>query len=105
MPTGTYTGRLSFNPDTLYHTDPDGNHVVTDDAGQTWRYATDADTPHNDRYHQQAKAIQPTADASLPGQEHHLEVQPGDAHFAGLTFHDDTVAHLQTSHTDAWKEQ
>jgi hypothetical protein len=115
-----YTGRLAFDPDTCFHVDPDGEPVVTDDGGQTWRYATDEDTSHNDRYEERVVAIDSTANKLeelayehgiekatelLEEQEpHHFEVQPDDDHFLRVKQEQDPVAESVTSHTDAWKD-
>lgn len=120
-PSGVYSGRLSFDPDTLFHTDPDGNPVVTEDGGKTWRYATESDPSHFDRYHQNFVAIDSTANklAELQmehGREkaeelmreqhpHHYEVQPDDPHFAGVRSESDVKSPKLTGHTDAWSDQ
>jgi hypothetical protein len=111
-----YTGRLAFDPETGYHTDPEGVPVVTDDAGATWRYADESDTPHNDRYQQAVAVIDGTANKLLElqlehGREkaaelvepHHFDVQPDDAHFDGIRFDPDHVAETITSHTEAYQ--
>lgn len=115
-----YVGRLAFDSDTEFHVDPDGKPVVTDDQGLTWRYATDADTSHNARYQEQAVAVDSTPNVMLELQlehgrvkaeeimreqhPHHFEVQPDDAHAAGVKTDPDPVAETITSHTEAWSE-
>lgn len=101
---GTYTGRLAFDPDTLFHVDPDGRRVVTLDGGMTWRYARRSDVSHNARYQRRLLVVDGTANAATP-EPHHYQVQPDDPHAAGLLTHPDVEAAVQTSHTDAWKEQ
>lgn len=137
-----YSGRLAFDPDTGFHTEMvegtvnvpvqlddgtwgnetqtalvPGKPVVTDDDGKTWRYATDADTPHNDRYATAPLTIDGTANKLLELQlehgrvkaeeimreedPHHFEVQPDDPHFDGIRSDPDHVAETITSHTEA----
>jgi hypothetical protein len=139
----SYTGRLAFDPETGFHTEMvtgkvnvpvqledgtwgnaveetlvPGKPVVTDDDGATWRYATDEDTPHNERYQQAVAAVDSTANLELElqlehgrekaeqilreDQPHHFEVQPGDPHFGGIRSDPDHVAETVTSHTEAY---
>lgn len=138
-----YTGRLAFDGVTGFHramvegtvnvpvenedgtwgnevqkTLVPGDPVVTDDEGKTWRYATDADTPHNDRYQQSVAGVDSTANhlAELQlehgrekadeimraEQPHHFELQPDDPHFGGLRSDPDHLAETVTSHTEAY---
>lgn len=112
---GAYTGRLAFDPDTEFHTDPDGKPVVTDDEGKSWRYATKADSSHNARYRLQTLVVDSTANqfaelayehgaekAAELVDQHHFQVQPDDAHFGGVRSDPDTVAETVTSHTEAY---
>lgn len=101
---GSYTGRLTFDPDSLFHTDPRGRRVVTDDAGLTWRYARRSDLSHNGRYQRALRPVDTTANAADP-EPHHFEVQEADPHFAGPLAATDAEAPTLTSHTDAWKER
>lgn len=124
-PRGAYTGRLTFDPDTGFHTDPDGHNVVTDDAGRTWRYATKTDTSHNARYSQRVVGVDTTPNlwtqiAVEHGsgiantrvqmeQPHHFAVQPIDDHYDSaapsltrLKFDPDEVAATLMSHTEAY---
>jgi hypothetical protein len=114
----TYTGRLSFDPETEFHTDPDGKQVVTDDGGKTWRYAKDGDTPHNHRYSERSLTVDGTANVLLElqlehGREkanelmleqhpHHFDVQSDDAHADGVKHDPDAIAETITSHTEAY---
>ena len=111
-----YSGRLAFDPDTGFHTDPDGKPVMTEDEGKTWRYATDADLPHNDRYQQRVLTVDSTANQLMElqlehGREkaaelvdaHHFEVQPDDEHFTGVRSDPDPVAETITGHTEAYQ--
>lgn len=113
-----YVGRLAFDPDTEFHVDPDGKPVVTDDAGVTWRYATDKDSSHNARFQQQALAVDGTPNVLFELQlehgrvkaeeimreqhPHHFEVQPDDDHAGGVKTDPDDVAETITSHTASW---
>lgn len=117
---GVYTGRLAFNPDTGYHMDDRGRHVVTHDGGRTWRYAKRSDLSHQGRYEQQKVTVESTHNFHLsvlgghgPDEAerrtrvehpHHYEVQDGDPHKDGLKHDPDAIAPFVTSHTDAWKE-
>jgi hypothetical protein len=76
---------LAFDQDTLFHIDPQGRKVVTDDAGLTWRYAKRGDPSHSERYGARVAVV----DASTEAEPHHFEVQPDDALFNGLVFHSD----------------
>lgn len=120
---GPYTGRLAFDPDTGFHTDPQGRKVVTDDHGRTWRYAEKLDPSHNARYQQQVAVIDTTANefaelefrhgpdvAARMVSAHHFEAQLDDAHFdhaapgkTKIKFDPDVVAATVTSHTDAYR--
>lgn len=100
---GSYTGRLTFDPDTGFHTDAKGRKVVTLDGGKSWRYARHSDTSHQARYQRQTVVVDATANAVEP-EPHHFEVQPGDPHAAGVKSAPDVEAAAVTSHTDAWKE-
>lgn len=138
-----YTGRLAFDPETGFHTEMvegnvnvpvqredgtwenavvptlvPGKRVVTEDGGQTWRYAVAADASHNDRYGERALTVDGTANKLLElqlehgrakaeeimraEQPHHFEVQPDDPHFDGLRSDPDHVAETVTSHTGAY---
>lgn len=112
---GAYVGRLAFDPDTELHIDPDGKPIVTDDGGKTWRYATDDDASHNDRYGETVITVDSTANqlAALSyehGAEraaglveaHHFEVQPEDPHFDRVRFDPDAKAAKITGHTEAY---
>jgi hypothetical protein len=112
----TYTGRLAFDPETGFHTDPDGAPVVTVDEGKSWRYAVDSDTPHNDRYQERIAVVDSTANqlaelqlehgrdkAAELVEPHHFEVQPDDEHFGGVRFDPDTKAETITGHTEAYQ--
>jgi hypothetical protein len=109
-----YAGRLAFDPETNFHVDPDGNRVVTDDAGATWRYATDADASHVERYQTSVANVDSTANdvarflieggTEADAQEkwpHHYGVQPDDPHFDGLVFNPDATAPDASSSTQA----
>lgn len=96
-----YSGRLSFDPDSNFHTDLEGNPVVTLDGGKTWFYAVASDTSHYDRYHQQHLTVRGTNWEEEP-EAHHFAVQPDDAHVDGLKFSPDTFAVKETGHTEAW---
>lgn len=113
--TKPYSGRLAFDPDSGFHIDPDGQRVVTDDEGKTWRYATKGDTSHNTRYHRRFATVDSTANrlmeltlehgharAAELVDAHHFDVQPDDAHFDGIKHDPDDVAETITSHTEAW---
>jgi hypothetical protein len=113
-----YAGRLAFDPDSGFHIDPEGNRLVTDDGGKSWRYATEADSPHNHRYQKKLQVVDSTANKLLElqlehGREkaeelmreqhpHHFDVQPDDAHFDGVLSDPDHIAETITSHTDAY---
>ena len=113
-----YDGRLAFDPETGFHLSEDGDPVVTDDAGKTWRYAEEGDPSHLERYHERHAAVDSTANRLLElqlehGREkaaelmrdehpHHFEVQPDDPHADGLKSDPDHVAAKVTSHTGAW---
>ncbi len=113
-----YAGRLAFDPETEFHTDPDGKPVVTDDGGKTWRYAVEADTSHNHRYEERVLGVDGTANTLLElqlehgrekaeellreQQPHHFDVQPDDAHVDGVRHDPDPVAETITSHTEAY---
>lgn len=111
---GEYHGRLTFDPENNFHTDDDGNTVVTEDGGKTWRYASDDDDSHFDRYHQQFAGVDGTANrlAELSyehgreraeemlreEQPHHFEPQEGDPHFAaGARSESGVVTHTRTT--------
>lgn len=100
-PSGAYSGRLAFDPDTLFHTDPEGNPVVTDDGGKTWRYATSKDESHNKRYHGVFKVVNTTANAAEP-EPHHFQPSPADPHYGSVQFLPDHEAETATGHTEAW---
>lgn len=131
-PTGTYTGRFEYNPDTHMHEDGNGNPVVSEDDGKTWRYASEDDLSHFDRYHERFAEMETTdytllklavkhgkdkAEEIMRAEHpHHFEVQPDDAHYEeGATNDKDEVTHTRTKsipnsrsatvtgHTDAWK--
>ena len=118
---GPYSGRLAYDSDTDFHVDPEGVPVVTEDGGRTWRYATDGDASHYDRYHEQFVGVDPTAnklgelqlehgreraEALMAEEEpHHYETQPDDPHFAGVRLLHDSTAPVQTGHTEAWTNE
>lgn len=100
---GAYHGRLAFDPYTEFHTDPKGRRVVTDDEGKTWRYAGFGATSHNARYHKgEVHVVAPTTqeafEAGDAAHAHHEVWEPGPLHL-------DAIAPVQTSHTEAFKEQ
>ncbi len=126
-----YHGRLAFDPDTDFHIDPEGKPVVTFDDGVTWFYATDGDTSHAARHHQQTLVVDGTQIQLIElqlehGREkaeqlmkelhpHHYDPLPDDPHYvkgakdeAGkvhntrIKFSPDHVAETETSHTAAW---
>lgn len=122
-PTGAYSGRLSFeadhdSPHYGFHTDLDGNPVVTEDEGKTWRYAEEGDPSHFERYHQRFATVDGTANRLLElqlehgrekaeelmreEQPHHFEVQSDDPHFDGVLSDPDHIAEKITGHTEAW---
>ena len=117
----SYSGRLAFDPDTHFHVAEDGRPVVTEDGGKSWRYAEDGDPSHYDRYHQQFAQVDTTANQLgelqlehgrveaerllREQQPHHFEVQPDDAHFAGVRADPDHVAETITGHTEAWRDE
>jgi hypothetical protein len=126
-PSGTYSGRLAFDPETDFHTDPDGNPVVTEDGGKTWRYATDDDVSHVEQYHERFATVDSTdnrlaelmvehgrdrANEIMRGTDpHHFEVQPGDDHHDADARNKTKLASLPrkkagttTGHTEAWKD-
>lgn len=99
---GAYTGRLAFDPDSLFHTDKQGRRLVTVDEGKSWRYAKLGATSHNARYQTGvAHVVTPTTaeafEAGDPAHAHHEMIGPGPSH-------PDVIAPVQTSHTDAFKE-
>jgi len=110
-PSGAYSGRLAFGDDD-FHVDPDGNRVVTDDGGKTWRYATDDDVSHFDRYHERFVTVESTANQLaelsvelgreqaelqlLEAQPHHFRETADD-----IAHHSDAHAETLTSHTEA----
>ncbi len=109
-----YVGRLAFDPETNFHVDPDGRRVVTDDGGATWRYATDQDTSHVERYQTAVLNVDSTANdvarflieggTTAEARErwpHHYEVHPDDPHAGGIVFHPDVKAPTQASCTQA----
>lgn len=112
MPTGEYHGRLAFGEDG-FHVDPDGNRVVTDDGGKTWRYAKKDDPSHLERYHERFVPFDSTAnhmaDLALEhGRERAEEIMREEHphHFSepvpgGLIHHPDDEAETMTSHTEA----
>jgi hypothetical protein len=71
--------------------------VVSDDGGETWRYATDEDESHFDSYHQRFAVVDTTDNAlarlsfehgQAKAEEimrkenpHHFEIQPDDPHY------------------------
>lgn len=64
---------------------------------------------HNDRHHENFAVIDGTTDENEAGQEHHLVVQPDDAHYDGeaenstrLRFDPDSTAAKITGHTAAY---
>jgi hypothetical protein len=111
-PTGEYSGRLEFNPDTGFHEDGEGNSVVTRDEGKTWHYATDEDVSHIARYSKRFLNVDTTANAvvGLTEEEaraqhpHHFEPTDDDPHKDGLLHDPDIVAEKITSHTEAYKD-
>lgn len=111
-----YKGRLAFDPESGFHVTPKGKRVVTDDEGQTWRYATGEDPSHIDRYQQRFVPVDSTAnefarltaehgpvEAAKRIDQHHFEVQPDDEHADGIRFDGDHIAAKVTGHTEAWK--
>src|SRR5512146_2181544 len=97
-PRGEYSGRLAFDSASGFHLDPDGNKVVTEDGGKSWRYAKRRDKSHLERYSKNVISFRGTNLEEHP-EPHHHEVQPEDPHFGGLIFDPDPVAHAITSHT------
>lgn len=120
-----YSGRLTFDPETDFHTDLEGRKVVTEDGGLSWRYAEDGDPSHNARYQRNVLSVDttPTVLARLTvehgpviaekkmrdEQPHHYEVQTDDQHYdlvaRDLTrpkFDPDVEAETITGHTDAY---
>lgn len=110
-----YTGRLAFDPETEFHIGEDGEPVVTDDDGATWRYAEEADTSHNARYQTGVAAVDSTENqlarlayehgieaANGMVDPHHFEVQPDDPHFSGVKSDPDDKAATITGHTEAY---
>lgn len=94
---GPYAGRLAFDPDSGFHVSVDGRRVVTDDHGQTWRYATGDDVSHISRYERNVLIVQGTTDED----PHHQLPAPDDAHydaaapgFTRPTEDEDHVGHL-----------
>jgi hypothetical protein len=98
-----YSGRLAYDPETDFHTDPSGRPVVTLDGGKTWYYALDDDFSHFSRYHERYAVVDTTANAAEP-EPHHYEVQEDDAHYDGIKSDPDIIAERITSHTDAYKD-
>lgn len=89
---GVYRGRLAFDPDTGFHTDPDGRKVVTADSGLTWRYATRDDVSHIGRYQQRTVTVQGTT----PDDPHHGGPTVDDPHYQeGATNPDGAVTHTR----------
>lgn len=125
MPEGPYSGRLAFDPDTEFHLAEDGEPVVTEDGGRSWRYATPEDTSHNSRYHSgELHEVKTTAtvegellakhgtdhrdevEAIMREQHpHHYEVLEDDAHFRGVRFDTDPIAATVTGHTEAYRDE
>ncbi len=70
-----YTGRMSFDPESNFHLSEDGQRVVTYDDGESWHYATDDDSSHFDRYHQQHVSVDSTANALQELQLEHGRVK------------------------------
>lgn len=100
---GAYHGRLAFDPDSGFHLAENGDRVVTEDGGRTWRYARPGDTGHNARYEKRVLTVDSTANAEEP-EPHHYGVREDDPHADGLIHDPDSVAAKTTSHTDAYKE-
>lgn len=105
---GPYVGRLTFDPATEFHTDPDGRRLVTLDDGKTWRYAKRGDASHNARYQHRVLVVDGTANSPNP-EPHHFNVQPDDLHHddanpgtAKPIFSPDETAKTETSHTEAY---
>lgn len=105
---GEYIGRLAFNPDTGFHVDPEGRHVLTEDGGKTWRYARRADASHITRYHRQTLAFRATATEQAEKDltdEQMLALHPHHFEQASAPTIPDGIAETATGHTAAWKEQ
>jgi hypothetical protein len=130
--TKSYSGRLAFDSDSGFHIDEDGKKLVSEDGGKTWRYASDSDPSHLERYHQRFVTVDGTAnepaaialqalgdEAPIEVREalraqispHHFGVQPGDAHYdpdnpgkAKLSHDPDSIAPKLMSHTEAYKD-
>lgn len=112
-PSGSYVGRLAFDSDSGFHIDPNGFRVLTEDGGQTWRYAVEGDLTHQQRYHQRSVELRVTTSADA----HHVWPTEDDPHFSvGATDPDtgavtntrvtnspDSVAVTETSHTEAYR--
>lgn len=100
---GPYHGRLSFDSASGFHLAADGERVVTEDRGKTWRYARRGDISHLERYHERTVAVEPTANVAKP-EQHHYGVLVDDPHAEGLLAHRDSVAPTVTSHTEAYRD-
>jgi hypothetical protein len=97
---GGYVGRLSFDPDSGFHTDLKGNRVVSEDGGKTWRYAKRNDISHLERYH----ATFVTVAATTGSDEHHTSPKQNDPHLNGVIDSPDHLAVEETGHTRAYSE-
>jgi len=118
VPSGPYSGRLAFDPESGFHLAEDGYRVVTPDHGQSWLYAEDDDPSHLERYHERPLVVDSTANrhaelavefgvekANELIEPHHFVVPGNDLHYNGLVFTPDKDAPKLTSHTDAWKHE
>jgi hypothetical protein len=114
--TGAYHGRLAFDPETNFHTDPEGNPVVSEDGGKSWRYAKADDLSHFDQYHERFADVDSTANRLAELQQkhgedkaaelfksdaanaHHFEPVADDPHYEqGATNKDGVVTHTRVT--------